>query len=362
MASFIAGIVMFVVAFLILLLVCCYRRKIILGSNIMKAAAAFVLTQTFLFLLPLLLFIMTLIFTVYCIALGIAFYSLGQPVENFRGAYPFQHYYLTKEVRLLIALLVFYFVWGLFLIIETCTFIVVGSAISWYFQSETPYRDSRNRYLCYHMGSVVMGAFLTVLFGLIKYLYDIITVLTVLSQPDPDDNSHTQISGCYRRMLSCCCCLCTTYLLRWFNSSAYTWIHLTSASYCSSAVEIAALQIRSPVSTGIVTLLTAVTLLATQLFSLLGKATITATTCAICYYVIESVKPFKDTVAQPWVPTVVIGFVSFTIGSFFISLYTDSAQAIYLAYLAESDAGGDRYCPEELREFLAESKKENYFL
>jgi len=46
------------------------------------------------------------------------------------------------------------------------------------------------------------------------------------------------------------------------------------------------------------------------------------------------------------VPTVVIGFISFTIGSFFISLYTDSAQAIYLAYLAESDAGGDRYCPE----------------
>jgi len=77
----------------------------------------------------------------------------------------------------------------------------------------------------------------------------------------------------------------------------------------------------------------------------LGKATITATTCAVCYYIIESVKPFQDTVAQAWVPTVVIGFISFTIGSFFISLYTDSAQAIYLAYLAESDAGGDRYCP-----------------
>ena len=53
---------------------------------------------------------------------------------------------------------------------------MVGAAISWYFQSETPYSDSRNRYVCYHMGSVVMGAFLTVLFGLLKEIYDMMMV------------------------------------------------------------------------------------------------------------------------------------------------------------------------------------------
>jgi|JI61114C2RNA_FD_contig_41_4647961_length_1208_multi_1_in_0_out_0_4 hypothetical protein len=108
---------MFVIAFFILLVVCCYRKKIMLGSNIMKAAAAFVLTQTLLFLLPLLLFIITLIFSTYCIALGVAFYSLGQPVDNLRDAYPFQHYHLTLAVKWLIGLLVFYFIWGLMFII-----------------------------------------------------------------------------------------------------------------------------------------------------------------------------------------------------------------------------------------------------
>lgn len=174
----VGGIAIFVVALFILLVVCCYRKKIMLGSNIMKAAAAFVLTQTFLFLLPLLLFVTTLIFTAYCIALAAAFYSLGHPVDNIRGAYPFQHYYITTPVKMLIGLLAFYFVWGLFFIIETCSFIVVGSAISWYFQSERPYRESRYRYLCFHMGSVVMGAFLTVLFGLLKEIYDMMMVIS----------------------------------------------------------------------------------------------------------------------------------------------------------------------------------------
>jgi hypothetical protein len=130
----VSGIVIFVVAFMILLAVCCYRSKIMLGTNIMKAAAAFVMTQNFLFLLPLLLFVMTLLFTAYCIALAVAFYSLGKPVPNLRGVYPFQHYYLTIYVKMLIGVHVLYFIWGLFFIIETCSFIVVGSAVNWYFK------------------------------------------------------------------------------------------------------------------------------------------------------------------------------------------------------------------------------------
>jgi hypothetical protein len=95
----------------------------------------------------------------------------------------------------------------------------------------------------------------------------------------------------------------------------------------------------------------------TKIFSVLGKVAVAATTCAICYSIIEDTPPYKDKVAQPLIPTFAIAFLSFTIGIFFLSLYSNAAEAIYLCYLAESDAGGDKYCPEQLREFLVEVKK-----
>lgn len=86
-------------------------------------------------------------------------------------------------------------------------------------------------------------------------------------------------------------------------------------------------------------------MLLTVFFSLLGKTTITAVTCAICYYVIENVQPFKQEVVLPWVPTLAIVFLTYTIGSLFVSLYTDSSKAIILTYLATCEAGSDQNCP-----------------
>jgi hypothetical protein len=125
---------MFVLASIILLAMCCYRNKIMLGDKIMKATASFVMSQTFLLLLPLILLVVTLLFTAYCIALSAAFYSLGEPIPSPRGAYPFQHFHLTKNVKILLGVHILYYLWGLFFIIETCSFIVVGSAVNWYFK------------------------------------------------------------------------------------------------------------------------------------------------------------------------------------------------------------------------------------
>lgn len=71
-----------------------------------------------------------------------------------------------------------------------------------------------------------------------------------------------------------------------------------------------------------------------QIFSVLGKVAVTATTCAICYSIIEDKSPYKDLVAQPLVPTLAIAFLAYTIGIFFLSLYSNAAEAIYLCYLA----------------------------
>lgn len=80
----------------------------------MKASSAFVTNEPWLYLLPVVLFIFTLVFATFCIAVSLSLYSLSQPTPNSRTALPFQHYYLPIPLKLLVGVLVIYFIWGLF--------------------------------------------------------------------------------------------------------------------------------------------------------------------------------------------------------------------------------------------------------
>jgi hypothetical protein len=60
-------------------------------------------------------------------------------------------------------------------------------------------------------------------------------------------------------------------------------------------------------------------------------------------------EPFITTIAEPWIPTLIIFLVGLSIGSFFVSLYSDASKAIYISFLTSSGNGN---VPDELREFL----------
>lgn len=77
------------------------------------------------------------------------------------------------------------------------------------------------------MGSVAMGSFFMAVLGFIKFLYEL---LKTEEQPNPDSCMYYWSKFC-----NCCCFLCVTYLFNWFNSGAYTFIHISGDSYCSSA-------------------------------------------------------------------------------------------------------------------------------
>ena len=63
--------------------------------------------------------------------------------------------------------------------IHTSDFLITGTACGWYYQEETPYRDTAKRYMFKHMGSVCCGSFFLALIGFIKLIY-------TLFAPDAD--------------------------------------------------------------------------------------------------------------------------------------------------------------------------------
>ena len=192
---------------------------------------------------------------------------------------------------------------------ETSKFIVAGAATSWYFQDPSPLASSISRYLIYHMGSVCIGSFLVALFGLLKIIYNLIT---------PDTSVKSGLLYNIKRCCDCCFCFCLTTVFEWLNGNAYTWIHLTSNSYCSSAAASTGLQIANAATSGFMVILT-------TLFSVIFRLAITLTTSLAAYVTLKYGENYKNVIAEPIVPTLLIALMSFAISSFYVSLYKDAS-------------------------------------
>lgn len=78
--SIIAAVVCFLLAILIIVLLCCFRKRIALAASIVKVAANFVSGNLGVVVLPLLLFVITLLFLTLWVFQALGFYALGPPV------------------------------------------------------------------------------------------------------------------------------------------------------------------------------------------------------------------------------------------------------------------------------------------
>jgi hypothetical protein len=222
----IVAVACFLVALLIIVMMFCFRKRIALASSIVKVSAKFVAGNCGIVLVPVVLFIVMVLFIALWILEALGYYSLGEP-KNEPHQYPFQHFNVPTEILVLGGVHMFYLIWGIMFLIDTGSFLIGGAACSWYYKAPEPYGDASQRYRKKHMGSVCLGSFFMALLGLIKFIYELLT-------PEQEEGATGCLAG-YKKFCDCICCLCTGFLFKWFNSGAYTGVNLTGDSYCTSA-------------------------------------------------------------------------------------------------------------------------------
>ena len=76
-----------------------------------------------------------------------------------------------------------------------------------------------------------------------------------------------------------------------------------------------------------------------QIFTLLVRLGITFLTMLIVYIMIKAIPTYQKSIQDATLIMVVVGFAAFTISCFFISVYSDSIDAIYLTYLIDRERG-----------------------
>lgn len=80
------------------------------------------------------------------------------------------------------------------------------------------------------------------------------------------------------------------------------------------------------------------------LFSFLIQMAITFATVGIVYFIVNYVPKFRSEVKDGTLIFIIVGFISFTISCFFVSVYSDAIDAIYTSYLYDTKTSGSN-CP-----------------
>jgi hypothetical protein len=169
----IIGVILIAFSLLLAIAFTCYAKRIKMAAIIVETSAKFVQENWFISLLPFVLFLIMLVFLTVWILEALGYYSMGIPVTEDKQL-PFQHFTSTNFVKIMIVFHIFHLLWVLCFLVESCDFLVSGAAASWYYRKEEPFHASYMRYFRYHVGSVAMGSFLMALFGMLRFLYQLL--------------------------------------------------------------------------------------------------------------------------------------------------------------------------------------------
>jgi hypothetical protein len=82
-------------------------------------------------------------------------------------------------------------------------------------------------------------------------------------------------------------------------------------------------------------------------------------TVLICYILLKNLEPYKSQVQDTTLANIFIAVIAFAISSFFVSLYSQGMETIYVCYLADREAGGSEdKAPPELKDFMKAAKED----
>ena len=86
-------------------------------------------------------------------------------------------------------------------------------------------------------------------------------------------------------------------------------------------------------------------------------------TVLFIYLVLQNTSAYKETIQDSSLLLVVVGLLAFAISCFFMAVYSESMEAIFITYLMDVDAGMDKgKCPPELRDFIEEAQKDAHMI
>lgn len=235
--------------------------------------------------------------------------------------------------------MLFGFIWLISFIIACNEFVVIVSAITWYYSDKTIPDDDGIPgdsdvkvgfwwTFRYHMGSLAFGSFILAVVWIIRALFEYI-----------GEKMHEAVgeNGCTRCMFACirCCLDCFDRFIRFLNRNAYIYMALSGEGFCSSALNAFILILKNHAKFAFVDGIA-------DVFMFLAKFFISSATTALSYLFMG----WMTDVSAPIFPLFITFCLSYLIASVFIAVFDISANTILQCYLLDKEIAGRKGVPD----------------
>ena len=207
--------------------------------------------------------------------------------------------------------MLFGFLWLVTFLIACNEFVVIVSAITWYFSDKTVPDDDGipgdsdvsfgfKWSVRYHMGSLAFGSFILAVVWLIRIIFEYVGEKMI----DATGNN-----GCTRCLIGCirCCLDCFDRFIRYLNRNAFIYMALTGESFCSSALNAFILILKNAAKFAFVEGIA-------DVFMFLAKFFISTSTTALSWLLMG----VMTNIDSPYLPLFVIFMLSYLIAPVFI--------------------------------------------
>lgn len=224
----------------------------------------------------------------------------------------------------------FGFLWIITFLIACNEFVVIVSAITWYYSDKTEEDDDGipgdsdvstgfKWTFRYHMGSLAFGSFILALVWIIRAIFEYIGEKMIDAAPG---------NGCTKCLVACihCCLDCFDRFLRYLTRNAYIYMALSGESFCSSALNAFVLILKNHAKFAFVDGIA-------DVFMFLAKFFIASATAALSWLLLNAMTECQDV----FFPLFVIFLLAYLIGSTFIAVFDISANTILQCYLLDKE-------------------------
>lgn len=219
----------------------------------------------------------------------------------------------------------------------------------WYFAQpdgnnlHAPILTSVYRLFRYHFGSIAFGSLLVAIIQFVRLILEFID-----EQAKKAGWGEKQPFKCFLSYLKCISA-CFERFIKFINKNAYIQIAITGDNFCRAARD--AMDViwknagRAAIINGI-----------GGTFIFIGQFLISLLCTFICYLILTNADPYKD--YNPFLPTLFIFIITYTIAVLFMSIYGSGVDAIFLCFCHDEENAKAKnmavpaHCPTHLQEFF----------
>jgi hypothetical protein len=327
----------YIAAALYALVVCCAFKSLKVAIAVIETAADYFSDTKRVVLVPVLFFFLTIVVFLGWIVAMICVASIGEiSVEGV--AYETQ--VKTIENPEFVGWMYFYMTFGIFWIIAFIMalneFIIIVSAVTWYYSDKTIEDDdgipgdSDVKYgfiwaFKYHFGSLALGSLLVAIVWMIRLVFEYAAKKMETASGE---------NGCVKCLIGCmrCCLACFDRFLRYINRNAYIYMSVSSESFCNSAMNVFILMLKNSAKFGFVDGIA-------DVFMFLAKFLISALSTFVAYWLLQ----WMTDVQSVYLPLGCIFVLVYMIASIFMSIFDTGSNTILVCYILDKEiqnAGG----------------------